>query len=62
MDYALHGVTKSRTRLSDFHLTNSSSVLYPVILHIFATLSVAFGPAESALPESQFEMQNFRPD
>ena len=35
MDYALHGVTKSRTRLSDFHFDS--------IYHIVFTLSLNSG-------------------
>lgn len=50
------------TSLAKFGRSNSSSVLYPVIRHILATLSAVFGPEESALLESQFEMQNLRPD
>ena len=54
MDCVVHGVTKSRTRLSDFHLISYSSVCMSVILnalpHLFLYQPGASTPHPALLP------------
>ena len=53
LDYTVHGVTKSRTRLSDFHVLGRSKGLWPISFY----LDIEDFPLLPSLPPTEREPQ-----
>ena len=53
MDYTVHGVTKSRTRLSDFHFTYYSITSWSLTSHTFSIIITATGAEAYPFPDGE---------